>query len=349
MTSTNPAPILLPGVPAVTWSRLATIAAYLTIPVYFGAAYLRIFETNNDLSSRWFAPIAIYGGLTFAATLILGVLSATRSKRETVAGYTTQWRSGPTLPQLDGHTGVLIRRAGDAYVKKSDWREHAFAGGAVPMPAASLSPWATTRPNPWAGLLGVIPALLIATVAFSNLMAITGPQSESYVQRLVTALIIVVVALAVILGIGATVTAGRLRRLAAVAPGELDFVFAKSKGYSDGYISLALAQPTRSGYLARGVSANAYGLTVWEGNPFEKALKLPWAIVTSVQVDTVQGRNQSNNMVLVNFRTANDELASLPLAYPKINAFPLPSKAGVRWIAAQLNELRDGELVPRVL
>jgi hypothetical protein len=349
VTTAQPTPTLLPGVPASTWARGLTVAGFLTLPVYVIAAYERVFADPHLLPVTWFVPTAIYGGIVLATAGILSGILAVRARHEGAAGYTTQWRTHPTLPQLDGRTGAVIRAAGAPYVKKSDWRRRSSGGAIATVSTVDASHSSMARPNPLAGALVLLPIVLISAIGGANFVAILGPKSENYGLRVLTAGAFVIVATGLVILAGAAVTAGRLRRLEAAAPGDFVFVFAKSAGYSDGYISLAMRIPSDPGYIARGASADSRGLTVWEENPPERALYLPWSIVTSIQVDTVPRSNRRNNMVLVTFRTEGDELATLPLAHAKISAFPLSSASGVRWIVARLNDLRAEQTTPRVL
>src|ERR1700685_2254231 len=113
MSSTEVTPQLLPGVSAIIWRTVLQIVSWVSaaaIVVPFGGTIFRIIHGSVLV---WFYPAFGAIALNYVAIFIGGA----RAKSEAAAGYTTLWRSHPTLPQLDRTTGAVIRQAGQPYIK----------------------------------------------------------------------------------------------------------------------------------------------------------------------------------------------------------------------------------------
>jgi hypothetical protein len=342
MTSGDPTPTLLAGRSAFGWQRVVEIVGYISVPVFVLCLLAVIFaERGTGFHGAFGVGIGCVGVL-MVANLIVLVRYDRRLKAEASAGYTTSWRSQPTLPQLDPSTGELIRKAGDAYLRRSDWVQRNREDARSPSSARPQSTSGWRRPSFWSTAVRWLPFLVVVGAMFGGLFGAEFDRSDLVLG--ITGWAIVAMALVVIfVGSCALVVRGRLRRMTVAAPSAFTFVFGNSKDYTEGVMTLAQAIPRWSVNMARGASADATGVSIWHGNPPNVVAHLPWNRVTSIQADGVPGSNNSKDLlVLISFKDQFGDLATLSLAYPKVTSFPIPSKADVRWIIQQLTTIREG-------
>jgi hypothetical protein len=230
-------------------------------------------------------------------------------------------------------------------VKRSAWKRRYRVEGTDATFASNDRAIVAKLPGFWRTALTWLPLYLISGLVLGVIFSVWPGQNRSFADVILGAPIGVVVAVA--LAIGSAVIRGRLRRLAEVAPSDFRFVFAKSREYLAGLAVLTGPIELECGYIARGASANASGLTIWQGNPPQSVATLAWDKVKTIQTDKAPGSNNSRDLLaLITFTDDSGQLATLPLAYPKVNSFPTPSRTDVRWIVAQLNALRAVGVVP---
>jgi hypothetical protein len=343
MTPTGPTPQLLPGVAAQTWVRVSGVLGYFTVPGLVGFAALRIFAGDDDPTfNQWFVPIATYLGVTFALYCAAIILSNLRRKKENAAGYTTTWRGDPTLPQLDAVGGTIIRPAGAAYVNRKLW------GSQVTNDAAHTSA-PPNRPSAWLGLRALIPAVIVLPVATLFVFWQSGWVDGSQLVWLPVAVLAEFGAFAAGYGIGGIVLRRRLAGVRLLAPNELVFTFSKSAEYTKALADV-VGQPSygveQGGLVA---SASSIGLTIWHGRPSTALMSIAWPTVSSVQLDSVRTGNNSRPAVLITFATDDGTLVAIPLMNANADGFPIASRRGVRWIIAELEELRTGQTLARLI
>jgi hypothetical protein len=338
MSSTEVTPQLLPGVSASTWRTVLQIVSWVSAAAILVPLGGTIFRVIHGSVFNWFYPA--FGAIALNYVVIF--IAGTRSKKEVAAGYTTLWRSHPTLPQLDRTTGALIRQAGQPYMKKADWKD---GGG----PTNEMGWSETTKPTLWQRLLPALPgwigivALILASGTFGRLAQGVG-------QVVGITLSVSLLALAVLAnGVAALVARERLARMRAAAPADFVFLFASSKQFRAEAAALGWKGEAQGGLKPRGVSANTVGLTFWRGKPFEQAATLPWGRIVSVQDDRLQNGNSWQPAVLISFKDEADDLRSFPLANANADLAPIRSMPEVRWIASKLNSFRTSSSTARVI
>ena len=340
MSSTDAQPTLLPGVSARTWQlvlqTVVWIATAATAFAVLGNAFLR---RGTGLNFSYFIPVIVAYVLVYLTIFISGA----RGKREVAAGYTTLPRSNPTVAQLDAKTGELLRRPGEPYLKRGSRANESAGDYGVPVVESR------TRPSRWLALRSLWFLPIAAAVATFGMFARSGwlnPAGFVWLPVVFAGLLGLVFLILLAVGVGARRTLDWIR---AAAPGDLVFVFARSKtlwpalnkaGWTLGEVPLA------TGLAA---SANAEGLSVWQADPATKGLIVPWSSVVSVQADSIVTGNQTRPGVLVTVSAPGGELVALPFANSNPDSFPLVSKPGVAYLVAQLDQLRTGNTTARLL
>jgi hypothetical protein len=338
MSLTEVTPRLLPGISASAWRTVLQVVTWVTAASIIMPFAATIFHLGHGPIFDWFYPIFAAIALNYVAIFIAGA----RSKKEAAAGYTTLWRSHPTLPQLDQTTGALIRQAGQPYTKKADWKN-----GSNPTYEKDSSE--ITKPTLWQRLLPALPGWIGITVVILVSGAF-GRLAEGVGQVVGLTISVSVLALAILANvIAAFVNRGRLARMRAVAPGDFVFLFASSKQFRSEAAALQWQGDVEGAFKPRGVSADRVGLTFWRGKPFEQAATLPWGRILSVQDDRLQNGNSWQPAVLISYKDEADDIQALPLANANADLAPLRSMPEVRWIASELNALRTGSPTKRVL
>lgn len=336
MTTTNEPPARLPGVSANAWRTAISVIGYAGIPAVLFAFTAEFLHWRGPIFA-WFIPIFVLLVALYCATFLGG----RRAKREVAAGYTTLWRSNPTVPQLDAATGALVRGAGEPYVTKSDWK----AG-----PAVSTAPYApaASKPTFWQRLVPSLPqfmvvfVLIIASALWGRLAA-DGTQ----VIGLVVAGSLVVVLIGTFTITGA-VGGSRLKRLRIAEPNDFAFMVAGTDKISAAIASMSSSQ-LGVPQTPLGVTANSAGLSFWAGNPPTKLGTLPWDRVTSVQADRVTSGNSWRGGVLITYKDDAGTLQEAALAGANADRVEFRSMPEANWIASVLNELRSGTTTARVL
>jgi hypothetical protein len=338
MTSTETTPQLLPGASASTWRTVLQVVSWVSAAAFILPVAARFFHLGHGSIVDWFYPAFAAIALTYVAIFISGA----RSKKEAAAGYTTLWRSHPTLPQLDQTTGALIRQAGKPYIKKADWKSGTN-------PTSEMTSSEIARPTLWQRLLPALPGWIGITVVIF-VSAAFGRLAEGVGQVVGLTISVSLLALAIFANvIAAFVARGRLARMRAVAPGDFVFLFASSKQFRSEAAALQRHGEVEGAFKPRGVSANRVGLTFWQGKPFEQAATLPWGRILSVQDDRLQNGNSWQPSVLISYKDEADDIHALPLANANADLAPLRSMPGVRWIASELNGFRTGSSTTRVI
>jgi hypothetical protein len=338
MTSTDAHPTLLPGISARGWQLALSVTLWIMSLALVAVFAVTVFHLIRNYNFAWFIPVFVAYGLVYAGVIMVKV----RGNREAEAGYTTLPRAHPTLPQLDRVTGEVIRQAGDPYLVKSR-RLSRMSDGAPIQPLSDDLP-----PSRWGGPLSLLPSFLIALVGMSLIFGAMGAAQGHPLESGLLTIAVVVALYVILLTIGASVVRARLARLQALAPSDFVFVFTRIRGYDEALNPVSARPTAASGYPPRGVSANSKGLSIWEGKPFVETAIIEWNVVTSIQVDNAPGSNISGTVALVTYRSDEGNLRGLPLANPRFDSFPTPSKAGVRWIVARLNALRTRSTTARI-
>lgn len=328
-------PPLLRGVSASTWQLCSTIASWIAVPPILLAFAAQNLHWRRGLSTDGFVGFFV----AFALIALFSMLAWWRSRREVRAGYTTMWRSNPTVLQLDSATGEWIRGPGQAYVSRREWRSHhddVSATNTVPV----ARPTFLQRMLPALPMFLLMLALVIAGVAFGSLShGVPAVIGLSIAAGLVALIVI---------GhwIGALIASARLKRMRAVVPDDFLFLFSSTTEYRAESAAMGW-RGGDSGGMA--VSANSSGLTFWMTNPAESTGTLPWKQVVSIQTDRVTSGNTWRPSVLVSFKDKADDIRALQLKNADADLVPFRSMPEVRWIASQLNELRSGTSSARLL
>ncbi len=338
MSSTDVRPTLLPGVSASTWRVVLQIALWVGSAATVAAVLGINLSHTHGFAFSYFIPVIAAYVVVYAAIFVSGA----RNKKEVAAGYTTLWRANPTLAQLDAKTGELLRKPGEPYLKRGS-RDN---GSSRDYPTRVVE---SSRPSRWLALRSLWFLPLVAAAGAFGISARSGWLDPA---GLVWALLVFLAFLALIfiifLAIG-LVARRTLVQIRAAAPGDLAFVFARSKelwpalnaaGWTLGEVPLA------TGLAA---SANTQGLTVWQAGPAARGLTVPWSSVISVQADSILTGNQSRPGVLVTLTAPDGQLVALPFANSNSDSFPLVSKPGVDYLVAQLDQLRAGTTSARLI
>jgi hypothetical protein len=340
MSSTDDRPTLLPGVSARTWQLVLQALVWIaTAATAFAALGNIFFRRGAGLDFAYIVPVVVAYVLVYLTIFISGA----RGKKEVAAGYTTLPRSNPTVAQLDATTGELLRRPGEPYLKRGS-RGSASAGD-YDVPVVESK----TRPSRWVALRSLWFLPIAAAVATFGMFARSGwlnPAGFVWLPVVFAGFLGLVFVILLAVGVGARRTLSQVR---ASAPGDLVFVFSRSKtlwpalnkaGWTLGEVPLA------TGLAA---SANAQGLSVWQAGPATKGLMVPWSSVVSVQTDSIVTGNQTRPGVLVTLTAPGGDLVALPFANSNPDSFPLVSKPGVAYLVAQLDQLRTGKTTARLI
>jgi hypothetical protein len=328
MNPTVDPPQLLPGVSASVWQTVLRVATGLAAVVIIPLVVVQALNPMNTSSlPPWIWP-AIAG---LAIVYLCRLATSLRTKKEAAAGYTTLWKAQPTLPQLDRSTGAVIREAGQPYVSKGDWQS---GTGSVNTSVLPRLP----EPTFLQRFLPSLPMWITSIVGLLVLNIFGKWIALGFLGFLVIADVLVVIA-----------TSIRMRRVRSVAPGDFVFLFTVSKHFLPAATSLSWSGETDAAFIPRAVSANAEGLTFWQGSPFQLVASLQWPHIISIQVDRVSTGNTKQPAVLVSFTDAAGAIQSLPLAGAHTHLAPFRTMPEVRWIASELEKLRIGETSARLI
>lgn len=340
MSSTDAHPTLLPGVSAGTWQLVLRILVWIAIAATAFAVLGNVFlrrGTGSDFA--YFIP----GIVAYALLYLTIFLAGARGKREVAAGYTTLPRSNPTVAQLDAKTGELLRRAGEPYLVKSRRDETTEGSYSAPLGAP------TRRPSHWLAVRSFWYLPLIAAVATFGLFARSrwlNPAGIVWLPVAFASFIALVALIFFLTGLSARRTLGQVR---AAAPGDLVFVFAKSRTMWPAFVQAGWSLGEAPLATGLGVSTTVDGLSLWQTGPARRGLFIPWSSVVSVQLDTFVAGNQSRPGILVTVRAPDGHLVALPFSNANSDSFPLVSKAGVAYLIGQLEQLRSGKASAKLI
>lgn len=332
MTSTDAAPTLLPGTPASTWQRAVGVMAWLLVPAVILAGMSGALDWRGGFV--WFVPFVVI----FVMTYVVFLFQRRRNRKELAAGYTTLWHSNPTVLQLDGATGEVVRGAGQPFVSKRAWRNHD-----VDAAQASAAPLA--KPTFLQRMLPAVPFFLV--VLFVTVIGIAvGAFSHSVNLALglsVAGALVAVIVLAT--AIAALVSSGRLKRMKAAAPNAFIFLFTNRPAYR----VEAAAMDWHGGAGGMAASADAAGVTLWTTDPPTVAGFLSWDRVVGIQAVRVDSGNSWLPTVLISYKDRADAMRAVELSNANADRAAFRSMPEARWIASVLNEFRSGTSTARVL
>jgi hypothetical protein len=322
---------------ANAWRTLARVLFSVATPALLIGLAMTFLHLIHGANFFWFIPIF---GLYCALFIVLFFATA-RAKKEVSAGYTTLWGADPELPQLDPGTGLLIRRPGEVYVKKADWKR---ATVPIAQPAATLA-----RPTLWQRLLPSLPsglglaALIIFSGIYGQLSNGFGPVIGTTISVGIPVLVILMNSIAIL------VARARLARLRAVVPHDFLFMFKSTRDFREGTSAMKWHGGVEGPSRTKGVSADTDGMTIWQGNPPVQGVAVLWSSVVSIQADRVSQDRTTLPSVLVSYRDETGGVHALQLVNANADWLPLRSMPEVRWIASELNALRTANITARIL
>jgi hypothetical protein len=116
--------VLVPGVPAVTWARVAI--GFVIVGCILAAATIitAVVMLISDVAALG-KVAAVLMGIFWALFLVVRVFSALSLRRSTAeikAGYTTLRRGAPGLREADPVTGIVIRHWSDDVLSRPEHR-----------------------------------------------------------------------------------------------------------------------------------------------------------------------------------------------------------------------------------
>jgi hypothetical protein len=336
-------PKLLPGVAAGTWARAGRwvfVVSLVLMACGFAIQFLAPLKHVIPFSGL----ILFIPGIIVSFALQLSTLAGfPREKAEVTAGYTTLPHKYPNLEQLDPSTGAVLRAAGEPYLPRS--RRHQVRD-------AETGSDDVTRPS----LVKRVAPTLIGTVGGAVFLIVVYFALGLLNNSELTVILVIVSGFLVLFAVATLIGSLRVRRvltsLSAAAPNEFEFVFGTSNGLISALQALVPVDDVPNPQLARArqATASTAGLTFWQGTPPTSVATLPWSKVIAVQQVVIQFGRSANPAVVVTFRDEEaEEVVALTLMNAEANSVAIHSVAEARWIASELNQLRTGNTVARLI
>jgi hypothetical protein len=350
---------LLPGVSARAWERLNL----LSYPVALvGLVAVGVFASHAP-REVWFPIVIVFVGFT----AVTWIARAIRDRTESLAGYTTRSKWRVNLEQLDPKTGKVVRTAGTPFASAGQSLE-ITSDDSLPVVAATEMPLIAQSPD--ADEQVPLRQVAVPTLAPSGNGVVLAPRPSAMNQLALTILIgsgfsiLVAVEVAIhfptvhfggyFIAFIASLAAFALiwlallgartldrRRLIKKFPGTLVFSFSRSADVSTGLRRLNLIEPIND-YDVGTIEAVAdlRGITLWQGNPPEQFVEVPWTIVHGIHRSRELYPNSTYRTMVVTIEVGRSETtAQLPLFSVSASTLPFPGRGEIGWVERQLQSL----------